>query len=113
MNATQASRELDWASRRCKVGLALGPGSVAMGLGLMLFAGLFGLLQRPGGGPAAWLIAAIVAMFHIPSFIELVTVVRAMMRGEPVDRGWCLIGHWVVLVPLLAIVGYQMTSSLR
>ena len=104
MATNGTSTELDYARRRARAGLWIGPGFLILAsVGVAVAARLFAPGSKNFGRGLMLAVMMFSALLHVGSFIELVVVIK-YLSCRPLPRAvLLLVGYWVLLAGLIVV----------
>ena len=98
-----SSEQLEWAHRRSRLGLKLGPATLLVYLGVSFVAGEETGSPHSGLGLVLGLVFVVAALAHVASFIECVATIPAW-GYRPIPRPVVLLSiYWIGVLAWLAV----------
>lgn len=106
MPTPAVNAQFDWATKRSRLGLLLGPGSVIAGFLTAFIARAVGLWSGemiPAVG-YAMIGLALIAFAQVCSFVEFLATVRVLRRRSAPVLVWALAGYWMAVLVVVACI---------
>ena len=105
INGTSA--ELDYARRRARAGLWIGPGFLVIAsMATAMLATLWGSGSRMAGRGLMMMVMMVSALLHLGCFFEFIIVVKYLGHRPLPLAVLMLVGYWILLVGIVVVSAF-------